>query len=746
MINKTLTGTLSSEYDISYDIPCAINDTFFVESDIKFVCTTAAIQDLLSITINAGNISTYNLYVRVLDNISTPNIIKEQIIELTASNLSSGNITVDLPILDEFTHDDLIYSLSTDEIFKLFKKYYLSFRIYLKSSGLSNTSVILANDFVQDLNLVPNTFNSGPYEVEYETIDLIDPADGFTPAEIKTFLEKGNIAGSESFRVFYPKDTNNIQHPMFIFSHGAGLYQEDLDHLLSFLASYGYFGISIINNANDFVINNPISVTSFLIKLDHFKRNIDKIKNGKFLNKIDFTKINLSGQSRGGGLMYESIEMLNFKSGTYSLISDLDISIDDIKSYVPVCRSSYGFFIPDQSYSYSALSITSNPNENTITLYDHMKAKIPVLVLAGKYDGQSPSRTTINDSNLGFDRVERCNITDKSVIVDIIGDHNWFNCNYITSAKSEYRLLQQGSGAATFNLDQTDVLLNSTLYSRTMTSSCILLFLSVNNFNNNKIKKLRFSSLKKREQKSLNTKYPIEEIFFTKKDDILYFIDKFIGITHSYAGVTGFTFNSPSGFTYDLPIDSSAVSQCPANLQDNIFHIDKNAYAYSGIIFTDNDTFNGIQGLGDSGLFIPIENDISFGYTLQSPITLSDNNYLGLRGALKVIYPKNTGNTQNAHFKIKLIDSSNNNAILTSKVYTNGFRKPLLVDDVYYALVAQNYNTVPGIAWFRAGDFYLKNPDLDLSSIKEIQLDFGPSHGSTYAHIVFDEFVVYKEL
>lgn len=48
--------------------------------------------------------------------------------------------------------------------------------------------------------------------------------------------------------------------------------------------------------------------------------------------------------------------------------------------------------------------------------------------------------------------------------------------------------------------------------------------------------------------------------------------------------------------------------------------------------------------------------------------------------------------------------------------------------------------------YFRVGDFYLKNTSLGITSINEITIRFGPDYGSTYAHLMLDEFIVIKEI
>jgi hypothetical protein len=771
IIQKVVTGIEIEDYNTSYDLPCAINDTFFCESDIKFICTINALNDLLSLSLSSGNISDYSLrIILALSDDETGNnsmdigvegtivpfsaiINYDQTIELDNSNIiNSNSIVVDLnSILQNVTHDLLLDSMTDLEIQKLYKKLKIVFRIY--ETGVDdpgNDTSYKDGDIVQDLNLVLNTYNSGPYGVNFSQVDICSP-DDFSDSERKEFLEKNNIAGSEVYRIFYPEyDTNasnTIKFPLFVVSHGAGLFSEDYDHILSFLASYGYFCISVITYADDFEDSNPISAIPFLLKLEHFKNNINKIRGGIFENLIDFSKINLSGQSRGGGMTTEAIEILNNKEDSRSLITDINLNISDIKAHFPICKAAYGAFGNGSEYLYSLDALTtSNPNESTINNYFLYKAKIPTLSIIGKNDGQSPSATSVNDNQIGFDDDLNCNVVDKGVIFYDIGDHNWINCGYFGMQFQDLVGINQIIVAKAIGLNQENILFSNNIHARRLATSQILLFLSINNFSNSKLKKLRYISLRKRNQKTNIEKIPNHEIYFTQNNDIQYFIDSFKGYTLTLAGNTGFTFSNPLGFTYGIPLDNSYLSVLPEYLLAYVQNIDHNIYTNLGIQYQTNDDFNGIQGLGKSALYLPIESNVSLGYTFQENISLDENFYLGLRGALKFFFPSTLGNTFDAHFNLTLYDNLGNFTTTTSKNYSIGFEKPLITDNTTYSVKNHNYNVIPCICWFRAGDFYLKNTSLDLSNINQIQLDFGPDHGSTFAHIVLDEFVVYKEL
>jgi hypothetical protein len=226
----------------------------------------------------------------------------------------------------------------------------------------------------------------------------------------------------------------------------------------------------------------------------------------------------------------------------------------------------------------------------------------------------------------------------------------------------------------------------------------------------------------------------------------------------TFAGATGFTISPAIGHTYGFAIDAEYF---------NIIHggtfVEKEFNDMNIIRFWFNtggfmeytadsvplDTFNGIMDMTYKGLFIPIESNISLGYTFNNFINLTDNNYLCLRGALIAFDDSiQIGNTLNANFTMTVIDSSNNTSSLTSKNSSIGFEKEFRISTgiAFRSSPSSNNNCVPNSIFFRAGDFSSKNTSLSLNQIKGIRLDFGPSHGSTFAHIVFDEFVVYNEL
>ena len=160
MINTTLTGITHTSYTTTTDIPFAINDTFYSNSNISFTCTSAGILDILSKTINAGNITNFALYYRLIDNTTTNTTILSDTIDLTSAMFVNNSIIVSLDDLNNtITHNYLLDDMNENEILSLHKKYNLVIRIYQKSTAeetthLANLNTILATDIVQDLNYI----------------------------------------------------------------------------------------------------------------------------------------------------------------------------------------------------------------------------------------------------------------------------------------------------------------------------------------------------------------------------------------------------------------------------------------------------------------------------------------------------------------------------------------------------------------------------------------------------------------
>jgi hypothetical protein len=295
-----------------------------------------------------------------------------------------------------------------------------------------------------------------------------------------------------------------------------------------------------------------------------------------------------------------------------------------------------------------------------------------------------------------------------------------------------------------------------------------LLFLSINNYSSNKLKKLRFAKQNIKNKKIYTDKFPNHPIYYFKYEDIKLILDSYNGITMSYAGLNGLTFTS-IGYTYDYgndadfyrefslvnfnpggtymaAIKNNTVSGLPTNYYLSVnrmprYHIDD---TYNGIVYT----------LGKS-LFLPIQSNFFMGYTLGSSISVEENEYFSLTGTLKH-FPSFSGNTLDSNFNLTLFDNSLNTSTLSSRMSGNGFSKMEIPFTNPSHLSLNDYGGVLGIPgvmcamtsniFFRAGDFAMKNPNLNLNNINQILLSFGPDYGSTFCHVSLDDFTIIKNL
>jgi hypothetical protein len=749
MKNKTLTGILNSNYNAIYDIPCSITDTFFCNSNIYFCCSLSAILDLTSITINSGNISTFSLNVRIIENTNTPlNIINQKTFSLNSTNIVNNFLVLNITDLTNlFTHDYLLEVMSEDEIYSLIKSYKLSFRLNLTENISNNLNDLLENDFIQDLNLLLNTYESGPYDVSYKDLDILSPFD-FTEQERISILENNPpMIGGEKIRLFYPKNISNQNKcPVYILFHGNNQFTENYDTYLSSAASYGYFSFS-----HPIDQNNPGGLYPYIIKsLDHIKQNITKINNGLFKDLINFNKINMGGHSRGGDLTDLIILGIQNKGGTFSSVQNVSLSISDFKSITNFGQVSSGIIIDNGLY-HDTNSTSLDANANTIK-YLQKSHNIPILSIRAFYDNQAGCEAHMHICQLGVSYDTKRNNSDKQILIFDNAEHSQLADYYFKD------FVNAGPNSLPFIFQRNEVnhTFNSTASARNYIKSQIIYFLSVNNFNSNKIKKIRYIDEKISNRKiNFNNLNPCRSSFYNKFSDIKYYIDEFKGITFSLAGPTGCTFTNGIGFSYGYGIDSDYFVGFTASSSSYVIQqgYDLNLFSYMfdpvrSMNYTDNDTFNGIMDFTYKSLLLQVESNIDLGYTFSTPISLSENDYICLRGALKYFHPATGGNTLDANFALKIKDINNNFSTLTSKNSSYGFEKPKLPYNNTIFLPATTINNaclVKGI-YFRAGDFYLKNTSIGLTQINEITLQFGPDYGSTFAHLALDEFVVIKEL
>lgn len=773
MITKILTGITYNDYNPSVDLEYYINDTFMPSSPLIFSCPLNYLNDLISKTINSGNISTHKLYVRITESLNTPlNILFEKTYVLSTSNIQNNSLIVSIKDLtDNISHDFLCDNTAEFQKQNLYKTYKIIFRIFSNSEEavhLQQKLNLLSTDIAQDLNLCFNTAESGPYEVSFNVIDVLSPNDFTSSNLIAKFTSNTNLINGEGVRCIYPENVSSC--PLVVFMHGAGHKQSDYDAYMTRIASYGYFCISLAINhgQNSSILELPSSSNSqlwgsdYLLKLvDHIKTNQSVISNQFFLNKINFSKINLIGHSRGGGIIHLAKLLLNRKNSSFSQIKSISINSNDIISLIKIAP------VDDQAINADGRYVretSSNPitqiQENIISYFSRY-IETPVLTVRSRNDSDASYVYNIDDLQSGITYSTKRNLSERIIITNNHLSHGELRESFGDSeSETGGAIFQTGSNSDPILYDRNEDYLN---YNSTNTDLCFLAsefiyFLSCHNYNSQKIKKLRFNRQNNYHKKINTEKIPNSFLSYPPPSSIKYILDEYNGITLSYAGITGLTFTN-IGHTYDLGNDSDYYRVInTANFSTGITYLQAlkdlkvsglpvGYYTVTQPRFFVNDTFNGIQYCLYKSLFLPIQSNFSLGYTLSSNISLAENDYLCITGSLKYI-PSANGNTMDANFNLTLYDNNLNTSTLSSKMCGGGFSKIITpFRDTGWLSENDSVNTVNTTnVYFRAGDFSLKNKDLNLSNITQILFNFGPNYGSTFAHLALDDFIVVKEI
>jgi hypothetical protein len=792
MINITLTGITHNTYTTTTDIPFAINDTFYCDSNISFVCTASGILDILSKTINSGNITNFALYYRLIDNTTSNTIILSDTIDLTAAMFVNNSIIVSLDDLNNtITHDYVLDDMSEDEFYQFYKKYILIIRIYEKSTAeetahLANLNTILATDIVQDLNYALNGIYQGPYDVGFDLIDLLHKND-FTLEEIKEIYNAfPTLFGFEKIFCWYPKNISNNKSPVLFFQHGAGQIPVDYSYLFSTLASYGYVCFGICYPPYDTPAGSTDTCNHALLLINHIKNNTDKILSGFFDNIIDFNKINVIGHSRGGGIMNKIPEYVKSKNYLSFPYNSINIEYDDIKSMISIAAAGLGhilnngllFGMPIPAVNYQQLN-SDFLDQNFTFNY------IPKLILNPARDSDVGLGEDITSSyQQGFCFDTKRNITETITLNIENIDHDDFGISLH---------LNENSGALIryYATPANEISLNSDMYpkfakrneetyyynSRFMKLKYlkrdILNFLNIHNFNCNKLKKIRFFN--RTELHNYDPKFSKNILYNAIKypeSNIDFYIDDYQSLVSSLAGSTGATLINANSITYNYCQDYKSLDldhigwNIGSNFLNKILNkeIPNFTLDYRSLqgFHPTNKSFNQFHTTTYKGLEFEIDNqNVFLGYSFTNPIELNNDSYILLKGGLTdqakyelsggISYfcqltnlGSTSGNTFDCSFTMSLYDINNNISSLSSNLYNYGFRKnrTSTTDENFKFNDTDHLRCIIEQNYFRAGDFYLKNPNLDLANINQILLSFGPSYGSTHCTVGLDEFFV----
>jgi hypothetical protein len=803
-INHNITFNSSLENPISY------NDTFIVGSDLYFGLNLTLLNTLRNSvgqsSINpVGTEFTLTVFLcNTVESNLTFSPLKTK--QYTLGPLQTNNYIYESinSILEDFSNNDqLLESMSIAEIQKLKKSFKIIFRINPTSSPVLTLSV-QNGDLVQDLHIVADTMQSGPYEVVFENVDILSP-DDFTDSERQAAYSANiNLLGAEGMRCFYPKDITSPRPLVFCVRANAANV-ENYDVYLSLFASYGYFCVSLfqdvttatnlmfdngiydMENANAFGINQDnffygaIEYSSYhqgvitIGYLDHIQKNLSKINGGKFNNKIDFTKLISMGHSRGGGAAYNVYELLLYKNIPNNLISKFNTSltVDNLKSLICLAPNKGDVLQPFGSittvgsvFSSDAAKSTVVPpynpsDDGTVAGYRYVEytrgisqgnysllnssttsklklnTNIPTLFLYPEYDLDTDLTTNSLYRSTNLDSFGNIINKRKLILVKKL-NHNgvstpvWYPYPYNSLYSVKGYNVPSSSGIIFNNLSSRIMYLASkslefiahSVYSANLNTDVY------NNPND-------FSS----RQKSLLecfefTEHPIQST-------IVKTIDKFDSVN--------FTTNT-SGWTLAYGIDKTIKDQLEF-LSQSGYTLAPELYS-KGLLFLNDGTFGGrnsgstypvdltdkLYTANGKGLLLTYDSSLTqynVSYSYPSNLDLSSGNFIRINGAQISTAPLNapTLNETPLKFSLKLTDSSLLTSTLSCLNYNDGIADP---SSFHQSSVTHYTYSQINSTNFRLQDFKQKQPTLDLSKIKQIDLLFGSLHGTTTGTIFID--------
>jgi hypothetical protein len=672
--------------------------------------------------------------------------------------------------------------MTTAEIQKLKKPFKIIFRI---NTSANTTESIQNGDLVQNFNLLVDGLQPGPYEVQFEQVDLVSPND-FSDSERKTIYGKNlQMLLAEGIRCFYPKNINSLGPiPLISVVRANGGNDENFDIYLNLFASYGYFCAVFpieITSANelifdkgetetdyvyDFTLNSSLngvgvgSKTQNAIALvgyiDHLNKNTSKIAGGKFNNKIDFTKIISMGHSRGGGVALSLYEVLLYKSNANSCITQYNTTFDssNIKCIVALAPDKTGaidstnsnFYLDGTTVEYYQKGITAI-NYTTIDGSNVSKFKleynVPTIYIYPEFDQDTDAQTLGNYKCTNIDSSGNV-INDKKVLIikklNHFGAANWSDYN---PAFTRLR------GNRSYNLQTNEGLRFNNMSSRIKyAASKVLQFISnavyssginIDNLNN----RLDYPSYESSIMSCFETTEHI------KLSNIIKNIDGFTSSSPLFTTnipISGYTF----GDSVDSQIKNNILAMCAVGYTAAINSYSKGLLYYIPPSSTSygatypSDVFDKLIGANSNGLLFTFTDGLTtsyFSYSYTPP------NYLDLSGCsfIHVNAAQIKGSTYNlvdetpCYFALRLYGPGGTFATLGSFNYSNGipeYPANFFVEGFTFSTM-NHINPIK----FRIQDFLNKNPTLGITSIQEMRLMFGSSWGTTQGTIFLDSIV-----
>jgi len=712
-INVTSTAYPLTQTAAANQLPFTFNDTLIAGLPVCFAFNLNYLNELRASvggnTIASSDINSnlYSLQSFLCDSIDGSgnfvNVHTNVLYSLSSANLNNGLLSQNLygsTCTFRMDHWDFGQTMSQNDVLKLYKDYTLVLRPTLSSAPVTTTST-QTGDIVNNIKLTLDTLEAGPYDIEFDNIDMFNPSD-FTESQLLNIYNNNpTFIGNFLLRCCYPKNYSELNAlPFILFIHGQDHNSCMYDAYLNYFASYGYFAASVQREIGSSIVGSTNAYTRCGSILSHLKNHISSIAGGSFQNAIDFSKIIFIGHSLGG------TDVKNFTSNYASGLTQIP-AIPNFNQGTDLI--SVGFF--EASIGGDLSGGFQNLNG-------------PAILVGGS------NNVYIGMESLGilqqyYNRPEK--VIDGGVYLHLAQHENL--AEPFSPVNSSSQGPQLYGANVPFMLQTSYNNGNKPTNSRTHqllhTASQMLRLLSQYFSNNGSVNIF----------KNTNIQYKPNLLHDFEKTTIKYaripvtggmtFIDKLQNLSKLNSNASGAT------LIQKRPTESRTASY----------------YSILEQIYAPNKFLSLNPPYRDNGLYVfPYNNtNISLGYTFSSSLSLNGNSFIGI--PMGIIMELGTtfisGNTflinslskeTHQHITLELQDFSGITSWVSSKQnnmgidipqsylpgYTNG-----LAGDQPSCNLPRMINTL----YFKIADFKQLNPNLNLSGITAINILVGPSYG-----------------
>ena len=715
-------------------LPFVYSDTISAEKTISFAFNLSYLNSLRQtlglsqILSNDINSSVWSLQVFLCDSIDGSNnfinISTNKLYQLSSSNLSNNVISRTLTgaiSTINLCNSDLGDIASQIEVMQLCKEYKIIFR--LTPSSNADTSTTLKNgDIVNDLKLMFDTSESGPYATTLENIDLISK-DDFTIDEIVSITNSNyQLWGNGCMRCHYPTNYKSLSSlPIIIFVHGNNHNSMMYESYMQYFASYGYFCATVqgeTGGGEGNIFTTGLHLCRSAVLLSQLKINIAKIQKGKFNNYINFSHIILLGHSMGGADKSVFIYNVTQNKCNTALPTIPNMSPSDIKGAIDLEGSVYWHpFLQGPSIMIQATS------------------------------GSPPLLGSIGGQHTCYGRSE--NYIDGGVYLFTAAHEGIAETFSVTNAGTPGARIQADLGIAGITTQNyasftanPRVVKNNRAKQIINAASHVLKILSLNNFGGKIINDFKNTSI---------LTYPLNTR--SKELSVIKYLRMPLSGTHGITFIDNIqntskftTSNIPSFDLLSGPTAGGLIS--PSEVYTEVY----NEYYYSNKLknLYPTQCFSKTFPLytGNSYyVFTPDSNGISqsINYSLLNNLNLSGNSYIGIPlgyifESLEINFTSSNAvrpesyftTTISHHITLEIKDISNNTSKISSKQNNIGINVAPVEGPFYVnsnVVKVNDATTCTDCLYFRTQDFKHINPSIDLTNINGIKLLFGNSYG-----------------